>query len=150
MSVPVVIYFDGACEPRNPGGYGLWAWVALARDGSEVAHDYGSLGRGPDMTNNRAEYAALLEALHYLELHDFRNVVVRGDSQLVVRQVNGEWACNSPHLQPLCRLAQISCEAATIARLEWVPREKNVRADGYSRQAYNEARAGVLPASING
>ena len=48
---PVVVYFDGACEPMNPGGHMGYAWVALARDGSEVAHDADqAIGQATDDT----------------------------------------------------------------------------------------------------
>lgn len=137
---PVVLYFDGLCEPTNPGGWACWAWVALARDGAEVGHDLGCLGRGPNATNNRAEYAALILGLTWLAEQRHAGVVVRGDSQLVIRQIMGVYACRSTALIPLLAEAQRRMQAAQISRLEWVPREKNVRADGYSRRAYHEAR----------
>lgn len=139
MNIPVVIYFDAAVEPRNPGGYGCWAFVALDRDGNEVVADYGNIGSGPDVTNNRMEYIALSKALAWVKQHRLRGLVVRGDSQLVINQVKGEWACNSPNLIPLCREMRALAQELDV-RLQWVPREKNVRADGYSRKAYREAQ----------
>jgi len=139
MNTPVVVYFDAAVEPINPGGYGCWAWVALAQDGTEVMYDYGCDGKHPDITNNVMEYKALIKALTWLKENDITGIVVRGDSQLVVQQVNGSWACRSPNLQPLCHQAD-ELVAELGARLQWVPREKNMRADGYTRQAYAQAR----------
>lgn len=139
---PVVIYFDAAVEPTNPGGYGCWAWVALARDGTEIARDYGCVGRSPSITNNLMEYHALLQALGWLKENRIERIVVRGDSQLVVQQVNGAWACHSPHLQPHCIEATHLVETLEL-RLQWIPREKNGRADGYSRRAYAEALQGA-------
>lgn len=139
MKTPVVVYFDAAVEPINPGGYGCWAWVALAQDGTEVAFDYGCDGKHPDITNNVMEYKALIKALTWLNESDIGNIVVRGDSQLVVQQVNGVWACNSPHLKPL-RQQAAELVAGLGVRLQWVPREKNWRADGYTREAYADAR----------
>lgn len=136
---PVVIYFDAAVEPINPGGYGCWAWVALAQDATEVMCDFGCVGRRPDITNNAMEYHALIQALTWLHDQGITGLVVRGDSQLVVQQVTGAWACNSPHLKPLRQQAADLVDALDV-RLQWVPREKNARADGYTRQAYAHAR----------
>lgn len=141
MNIPVVMYFDGAVEPTNPGGYGCWAFVALDKHGNEVVAEYGDIGRGPEITNNLMEYVALGKALAWLVQHSIRGIVVRGDSQLIINQVKGEWACNSPHLRRHCQDAQRLVEEYEF-RLQWIPREKNVRADGYSRIAYQEARRG--------
>lgn len=128
---PVVLYFDGLCEP-NPGGWAAYAWVALAADGSEV-------GRGGKVsppcrtnTNNWAEYCGLNDGLLWLQARGVRGIRVRGDSQLVIRQVTGEYRVNSPALRELCDEA-LRRVAATGVRLEWVPREKNRRADAACR-----------------
>jgi len=68
---PMVLNFDGLCEPRNPGGWSCFGWV-LTRDGAALATGHGvAAPPGPDSTNNVAEYAALiagLEALARLDL----------------------------------------------------------------------------------
>lgn len=141
MNSERVIYFDGACEPTNPGGWATWGWVAI-KHGVEVARNAGCVGHGAGMTNNVAEYHGLLEALRWLAKREVRQgVIIRGDSQLVIRQVSGEWACKSAHLQPLC--AEASQLAAQLGvTLEWVPRAQNSRADQLSYVAYAEARKG--------
>ena len=64
MDTPLItIYTDGFCEP-NPGGFACWGWVAYDRAGKELQQDFGCLGYGDGMTNNRAEYEAVLQALH--------------------------------------------------------------------------------------
>lgn len=75
-------WFDGCCEPRNPGGHAAWGAVVKV-DGEFVYRDGGYCGVGPAMSNNVAEYsgfvAALKEALkHPGEIH------IRGDSRLVI------------------------------------------------------------------
>ena len=58
---PVVLYFDGACEPRNPGGWMSWAWVALARDGAaalEQDEAFGEIRLGPASPGASAAAAA--------------------------------------------------------------------------------------------
>jgi ribonuclease HI len=84
----------------------------------------------------------LLQGLTWLRDAGHRDVVVRGDSQLIVHQVTGAWACNAAHLRGLCDQARALVAQAGVRRLEWVPREKNGRADGESRRAYEEARRG--------
>jgi ribonuclease HI len=60
----ISVFCDGLCEPRNPGGWACWAWLALDDSGSLVARDYGCCARG-GATNNVAEYAAVIAALRH-------------------------------------------------------------------------------------
>jgi ribonuclease HI len=128
---PVVLYFDAAVEPINPGGWMSMAWVALAADGSEVAHDAVCVPPAPGNTNNVAEYRALIAGLTWLQDCGYAGIHVRGDSQLVIYQLTGRYRVNSPALRPLHQ------EALALAReldviLTWVRREINHRADAYS------------------
>ena len=129
--IPRVVYFDGCCEP-NPGGWMGYAWVALAADGSEIAHQGSAKPAAPENTNNRAEYLALLSALLWLREQGHRGVLVRGDSQLVIRQMEGAWRCGAENLLPLYEHAQ-RLALTTRATFEWVRGPINHRADGYSR-----------------
>ena len=83
----MIIYADGCCEPSNPGGYACWGWVA-AEGGQEIASGSGCIGHGPSMTNNLAEYRAVIEALRWAYKQGVQGVAVKTDSQLVVKQVN--------------------------------------------------------------
>jgi ribonuclease HI len=65
------------------------------------------------------------------------SVVVRGDSQLVIRQLAGTYGVHTERLKPLFRRAQ-ELLSSFRATLEWVPRELNVRADELSKRAYVE------------
>lgn len=132
--IPIVLYFDGCVEPTNPGGWMSGAWVALARDGSEVAHDSFVCPPTPANTNNQAEYLALIAGLTWLRDQRISGIRVRGDSQLVIQQVRGHWAVRAPVLIPLHAEAT-ELVRATGVQLEWVRREMNRRADGYSRRA---------------
>jgi ribonuclease HI len=132
-------WFDGACEPQNPGGHGTYGIViAASDDGAILVTDRGYIGHGEGITNNVAEYTALIEALDYVHEHaPAAQVTVHGDSQLVIRQLTGEYRVKSERLQSLWR------EATQLARdlnitFEWVPREQNEHADGLSRRAYHE------------
>lgn len=135
----IVLFFDGLCEPVNPGGYACYGWLAVDTLGRILASGHGCIGRGPGSSNNVAEYRALLEALEHARRQGWRGFTIRGDSLLVVNQVAGSWACRAAHLQPLCREAS-ELAADLDATLEWVPRARNALADALSRQAYDEAR----------
>lgn len=138
-NVPMTIYADGLCEPRNPGGFACWAWVAFDGTGQEIIHERGCIGSGQGMTNNLAEYRAVLEAFRFAsERFNGKQIQFFTDSQLVVKQVNGEWSCNSPNLQPLCVEATKRLNQAGWT-LQWIPRGQNVRADQLTRIAYREA-----------
>lgn len=133
-----IIFCDGLCEPTNPKGYACWAYAVL-RNGKEVHHAFNCLGHGEGMTNNLAEYSALLHALGYLYRNQIKDATIKTDSQLVVQQVNGNWKCNKEHLRELrdrCRKGM----TLTNATLTWVPREQNELADRYSREAYQVAK----------
>lgn len=83
-------YFDGACEPDNPGGTGGWGFVLFAGDGSKLAEEYGVLRSKPTMTNNVAEYtAAGMAVKRYKESGRPGPLLLHGDSKLVVEQMLG-------------------------------------------------------------
>lgn len=63
--------------------------------------EYGCLGRGPDITNNKSEYTAVIRGLQWLQENALDGVRVRTDSQLVVRQLQGVYAVRSPAIMPL-------------------------------------------------
>lgn len=130
-------YCDGACIPVNPGGHACWAWIAL-EDGREIARDHGCIGRGAGMTNNVAEYHAVIRALKHAQAQGWTGVRIRADSQLIVRQITGQYACNAPTLINL-RAEASALGKALQARIAWIPREQNEEADKLTRQAYRES-----------
>ncbi len=135
---PLLVYCDGLCEPTNPGGYACWAYIVFEGE-CKIQQDYGCLGHGPGMTNNLAEYRAVIRALGWLKDNVLDGVRVRTDSQLVVRQLLGEYAVRSPAIVPLYQEAMVLVRAISPV-LEWVRREQNTLADTLTRQAYAEAR----------
>jgi len=83
-------YCDGACRLSNPGLCAC-AWV-LYEDGVEETR--AAVYLGPELhTNNYAEYMGLIALLEFLYTFSIRNVIIYSDSQLVVNQTNGRWAC---------------------------------------------------------
>jgi len=135
--VSVILNFDGACLDNGaPDAVGSWAWV-LYVDGMEHSHDTGMV-TGDTITSNVAEYEALLAALRWLLEADYTDVEMRGDSQLVIRQVGGAWNCNAPHLRILCDqavrlLAQLRGRGCVVT-LAWIRREYNTRCDQLAMQ----------------
>jgi ribonuclease HI len=88
------------------------------------------------MTNNVAEYRALIATLEYARNeYPGRPVDVHGDSQLTIRQMTGEYAVRSDTIRPLWREAKSLARQLDVS-FQWVPREENERADALSKQAY--------------
>lgn len=135
----VTAWFDGLCEPTNPGGHGAYG-IVVEVDGEIVYDAAAYLGTGGDttMTNNVAEYEAAIAALEYVVTnYSTPDVTLKGDSQLIIRQLTGQYNVNSSRLRPLWRRAHTLVQELD-ATLEWVPREQNERADERSRDAYHE------------
>lgn len=133
----VTIFTDGACEPKNPGGIATYGFI-IYKDGEPVDHGKGVVETGPDATNNLAEYTAPRRALELLKEKDIDSdqVTVKTDSQLVVKQVRGEWRVKSQSIrEPYQELMKVIRSLDTNFRMQWVPREENERADSLSKQA---------------
>ncbi|HUR38063.1 MAG TPA: ribonuclease HI [Planctomycetota bacterium] len=132
-------YFDGLCDP-NPGGVATYGFV-IRKDGKKLQEGHGLAGKpkSPQATNNVAEYTGLIKALEWLLDQKLSGpVVIRGDSDLIVRQVKGEYKVKSPLLAPLHRQAVDLLDQLPEARLEWIPRERNADADRLTNLAYAE------------
>ena len=146
----MIYYFDGACGPTNPGGVVQYGWHRLSeedRRGDEQGYGV-AFSSGPTSTNNIAEYIALGALLVHIlaKTSSVRNVdrklVVRGDSQLVVNQFNGEWRVRKSNLRPIAAMVyivrdQLIDKGWTITA-EWVAGYENKQADKLSRRAMNE------------
>lgn len=136
----IVVNCDGLCEPRNPGGTATFGWVA--RRGGELLHqDCGVVAKGPRATNNLAEYTAIIEALRWLDGAGLsgEQIVVRSDSQLAIRQLEGSYDVRSRAILPLWRQAHSLAHRFGRLRFEWVRREANEEADALTRLAYQNS-----------
>jgi ribonuclease HI len=123
------VYFDGACR-GNPGPAAV-GWAIVSADG--VVADGGS--KIGETTNNRAEYEALIAALEAAGDLALDEIDVRGDSELVVKQVRGEWNANDPGLRERRVRVRELLEGFDRWSLEHVPREVNGRADALANEA---------------
>jgi ribonuclease HI len=163
LHVTGVAWADGACK-GNPGPMGLGVVVELYADGkrSSVRYSGGAINH-EDGTNNMAEYIALIEALEIFTaeltpvLMDARTTTVRPDtlttidlvvytdSELVVKQISGEYEAKDKALKQLCLVAQQKLEMmrqynVTIS-IKWIPREENDSADKLAQAALNHLLA---------
>lgn len=128
------LYFDGGSR-GNPGPSGCGTSL-LDASGNECWYD--SYFISPRETNNVAEYTGLLRGLRHLALLPHASscvVVVYGDSQLVIRQLKGEYKVSNPRLQTLWR--QCCTYAQSLLQVEYVhiPRAQNKRADALANVA---------------
>jgi ribonuclease HI len=123
------LYFDGGSR-GNPGPAAV-GWVIVTDDGI-VAEGADRIGRE---TNNQAEYEALVRGLEAAVDYGFDEVHVRGDSQLVVRQVRGEYDTNDPQLREKRVRVRELLDRFEGWSIDHVPREINDRADELANEA---------------
>lgn len=135
-----VLHADGAAR-GNPGPAGAGALLLNDR-GEVVAELSRALGRA---TNNRAEYEALVMGLEEAKRRGATELVVRLDSELVVRQLRGEYRVKHKGLQPLAQRALRLLSELPSFRLEHVPRERNAIADRLANEAIDAAEGGAAP-----
>ena len=90
-------------------------------------------------TNNVAEYNGLLAALTWAVEHGHRDVRIRADSELLVKQMRGEYKVKHPGLQPLAARARLLVAQLGRVSFEHVRREQNKDADRLSNVGMDEA-----------
>jgi len=124
-------YFDGSCmgNPCTVGGIGWY----LKTDTLEV-EGMGIVKSDVGVTNNQCEYLALIRLLEDAVSFKVRDLEVRGDSQLVIRQVRGEYTVNNPTLLSF-KDRVIELSKTLNVRFTWVPREHNRYANDLSQRA---------------
>lgn len=142
---PLVAYCDGLCEP-NPTGEMCGGYVVVGNTKVPASVGGAYFGKGYEATNNRAEYEAALLVLRVIYRAGWRgDVLLRGDSQLMVKQYRGEYACNAPRLQALLTKLRHAGTFFSDLTLEWIPRTENEAADEQSRLAYKEVTGRMPP-----
>jgi len=133
----ISIYFDGLCRPRNPGGVATYGYV-IYQDGKKVKSESGVIGSGAGMTNNVAEYSALKRAVEWVSRNSVDDeIIIKGDSQLVIYQMNGTWQIKSETSKKFIPEIRKLLEGRKT-RFIWIPREQNTEADLLSNIAYNQ------------
>ena len=135
----IIIYTDGGSR-GNPGPAGVG--VVISTGQGKVLKEYSSdIGV---RTNNEAEYEAIILALskvkHLFGKEKTKNleIEVRTDSQLVARQLKGEYKLNEEKLFPLfIKIWNLKTELGKISFVE-IPREKNKEADRLANEAMDK------------
>ena len=119
------LQFDGGATP-NPGK-GAGAFV-LFYDGRIIAE--GGLFF-PHCTNNIGEYNGLLLGLQQCRILGISEVMIQGDSLLVVNQITGKWKVRHPNLMPLYQEI-MGLLTNMKADIQHIPRNQNSYADSLS------------------
>ena len=120
----IVAYIDGGARGNpGPAGYG----VRIEDEHGALIEEFnGFLGTS---TNNIAEYNGLLAALRYARQHGHRDVRIKSDSELLVKQMRGEYRVRHANLQPLYDEARAIARGLDHVVYEHVRREQNKDAD---------------------
>lgn len=138
----LTIHTDGASR-GNPGA-AAFAYV-IQREGSEPIEEADCLGQ---MTNNQAEYTALVRALeHALELGPRHRLLIHSDSELLVKQMNGQYRVKNEELRGLYERAQELRGRFDAVTIRHVRREQNSRADALCNEALDGLRCATPRAS---
>ncbi len=138
-----VCWFDGACEPVNPGGTASWGAI-IEDEYNTIPLEEGRLvGEGAGMSNNVAEYAGIIQVFEHLQFCSPGRALVQGDSLLVINQVTGKWTARGGLYYPyylqarelLARLRSLDWQIELL----WIPREENTQCDALCRRALEMA-----------
>ncbi len=145
---PAAAAYRANIDGGSRGNPGPASYGVVIRDGrgAIVAKLKKYIGR---MTNNVAEYYGLIAALDYAESHGVRTIRIESDSELLVKQMRGQYKVKSEELRPLFERAQKMSKAFESFRIEHVYREQNREADALANEALDETEgktSGAAPA----
>jgi len=148
----IEIYFDGACEPVNPGGTASYGYL-VKQDGKTIIQGSKIIGTGKGMTNNVAEYTGLIEAVKAISnLNIKERLRICGDSNIVCNTIAKKWGWNkkktlwnphknAPHLKPLLEEA-LNLLKSFDYEIKWISNKDNQQADWLSKEPL--IKAGVI------
>ncbi len=136
----IEVFFDGCCEPMNPGGNGGYSFV-VKKDGNIIHQSYGFCGKGEGMTNNVAEYAGIIEAMKWLKQNEMtEEITFNGDSMLVIQQISKKWKIKrGAYLEKAVEAIGLSSKFKNC-EYQWIPREQNIEADVLSKIGAKQIR----------
>jgi ribonuclease HI len=131
---PAIANIDGGSRGNpGPAGYG----VRIQQSDGAIVDLKQALGH---CTNNVAEYNGLLAALRWAAEHGITSFTIRSDSELLVKQLRGEYRVKNPGLQPLFEEARSLVRRIGTVTFEHVRREFNREADRLANEAMDEAQ----------
>ena len=120
----------------GPASYGV---VIRDPKGEIVARLKKYIGR---MTNNVAEYYGLIAALDWAQSNQVRALRIESDSELLVKQMRGQYKVKSEDLKPLFERAKKMSQTFASFRIDHVYREQNAEADALANEALDEVSGG--------
>ncbi|HEX7589268.1 MAG TPA: ribonuclease HI family protein [Anaerolineae bacterium] len=130
----LILFTDGAAR-GNPGPAAMG--VVLTDAKGKVIEEHGRvLG---EMTNNEAEYRALLWGVERAQANLANEIEVRSDSELLVRQLKGIYRVRAANLKPLFEQARSALARFERVSIHHIPREQNRRADALANAALDKA-----------
>lgn len=140
----LIIYFDGASRhnPHGPAGCG-WSLYEMNDDGADAYRiARGQKYLGYHISNNQAEYSGLEDALDYLICNNIscNGLYIRGDSEVVIKQLEGEYRVNSPNITGYYDsvMDNLSYIDKNFVVYRHVARSRNFEADSLANDAINE------------
>ena len=127
----ILLTFDGGAKP-NPGkGYGSFH----IREGRQETPKFSEIEEfyGDDLTNNQTEYMAVIKGCKKVfELYGNEvNLEIKGDSELVIKQINGEYKVKNKRMKPLYAEAIGLLAKLNSYKIEYWDRENSVREFGH-------------------
>jgi len=132
----ITAFCDGGAR-GNPGPSGFGVYIEDER-GQKLAELSEFLGI---RTNNFAEYSGLLAALEFALRYDHPRLRVISDSELMVKQIKGQYKVKSPDLRPLYEEAKRRIEGLEFFQIQHVLRNKNREADRLANEAMDRGMA---------
>ena len=130
----VEVYIDGASR-GNPGL--AWIGIVIVQPSLRRKEYREFIGIA---TNNQAEYKAMIKALELLKAMGISRVRIFSDSQLLIRQLNGEYKVRSPGLKKLFHEVKKREKFFKSIEYRHIPREENYHADKLANKAIDEVK----------
>lgn len=137
MKRPIEAWFDGCCEPENPGGHA--AYGALVKVNGEIKFSGGEyVGFGDGISNNVAEYSGVACVLREIAKYEGQ-AIVRGDSKLVIQQLSGRWKIHGGMYVPYYQAAmELLKPIKGRVIFEWIRRNFNQECDDLSKKVLRD------------
>ncbi len=131
-----IIFTDGGCS-GNPGPASIGA--VITENGEVIKEISKAIGQG---TNNIAEYTAVIYALQEAKALKAEDVLIKTDSELMAKQVNGQYAVKHANIKPLFEQVKQLWSAFKSVQMVHIPREQNARADKLAQNALKASQGG--------
>ncbi|MCS7227367.1 MAG: ribonuclease HI family protein [Endomicrobia bacterium] len=122
------LYFDGNKTPKGT----TCSYVIISEDGQRIIDETIELSH--NTTSNQAEYYGILKGIEKLRYYLVKNqimvenvsVEIYGDSQLVIKQLEGQYECKDPQLRVLRSKVRDLLKNFKLHSFCWIPREENL------------------------